>query len=160
MVCKSHLSDLWRMSVNQCQRPHQSSNYLNKVIYVLQRAETERMQYFLLPLSFITTSWYHSWWQRKGWCQGTGAASKCNCLNQVRQEWQKILLFVILCANERNLSFQLHKTALEMKCSTPLGQPFFLLLLQKKIITIKMSNLEKRCHFSIICIKAVTYKLL
>lgn len=56
----------------------------NRVIYVLQRADTERLLYFLVPLSFIMTLWYHSCWQGRGWCQGTGAASKCNCLNQVR----------------------------------------------------------------------------
>lgn len=52
---------------------------------------------------------------------------------------------VILCVDERNLSFQLHKTALGDEMFNSTGTAiFFLLLLQKKIITIKMSNLEKK----------------
>lgn len=130
------------------------------MIYVLQRAETERMQYFLVPLSYIATLWYHSWWQRKGWCQGTGAASKCNCLNQVRQEWQKVLLFCHSLCKWKKLVIPTSQNSSRDEMLNSTGTTIFLLLLQKKIITIKMSNLEKRCHFSIICIKAVTYKLL
>lgn len=52
---------------------------------------------------------------------------------------------VILCVEERNLSFQPHKTALGDEMFNSTGTAiFFLLLLQKKIITIKMSNLEKK----------------